>query len=350
MRRLFPILFLALVQSFQAQAGAALDSQGGRSLAIWSEFLTYKQVETVLPKIKDLHLTLNVAVGGDKPDFDGFAHLSLKAQELGVEVRPWLLLPKSQGYWFSSWNPKDSVAFTQTFLAEMKKRSVLTPWLVFDLESPPEMIDQMQALVDKINLVGLLEFLKQASLKSSLIEAEAQYTSLMKELHDKNIKVEAVAPMQVLNDLGDSEQRIQSAMGVPVSNVPWDSVSFMVYRADLVRAMGKISSRVIYRYAKLAKKYYGSKAAIDLGEAGHVQFPKPFEGFMDPMEIKRDISAAQAAGLTEIHIYSLDGLYESNLNDWFMNYLEPEKPGPDLKSEILFQLVGAGRMLLPKAH
>jgi len=338
-------LFSALV--FFAVAARAQDSPS-RPTALWSEFVPYQEVERDLADVRDKNAALYVAVRADAPDFDGFAHLYVTARSLGVEIRPWLLLRQDQGYWFNKWNVPDSVQFVSTFLSEMRTRGVTPQWLVFDIETPARLVDEMERDFSKGRLPALLALLSRDSRDGSIRAAISSYAELLADLHSKGIRVEAVTGNYVLND--DDRLRIQSALGLPISGLPWDAISFMVYRAEFQRAFGAVSEALVHKYAKRARRRFGDKAGIDVGEAGSVAYPQPFTGYTDPADLQRDVTAAASAGVEEVHVYSLDGMREKGLDFWLDVPPAQRARYHDLKSDVFLTAVDVLRNLLPEGR
>jgi hypothetical protein len=346
--RAWRALGAGLVLAFAGSSLSRAEGEAARPTALWSEFVPYSEVEADLPALRDRGSALYVAVRADAADYDGFAHLYLTARSLGVEVRPWLLLSQSDGYWFNKWNVPASEAYVRTFLAEMQKRGANPSWLVFDIETPEPLVGEMEGNLSVGKMPGLLSLLTRASRDGSIKDAVTAYSSLVANLHEKGIRVEAVTGNYVLND--DKHLRIQSALGLPVSGVPWDEISFMVYRVEFQRSLGSISPALVHKYAKRARKRFGDKAAIDIGEAGHVSYPQPFTGYTDPADLQADADAASSAGIKDIHVYSLDGMKEKGLDYWLDSGEARKANYHDLKSDVFLTAIDVLRGLLPEGR
>jgi hypothetical protein len=342
-----PRAALLAALAFIAVAARAQDSPP-RPTALWSEFVPYREVERDLPALRDDNVALYVAVRADAPDFDGFAHLYVTARSLGVEIRPWLLLRQDQGYWFNKWNVPESAQFVSAFLSEMRTRGVTPQWLVFDIETPAPRVDEMERDFSRGRLPALLALLSRDSRDGSIRAAIASYAELLADLHSRGIRVEAVTGNYVLND--DDHLRIQSALGLPISGLPWDAISFMVYRVEFQRAFGAVGEALVHKYAKRARRRFGDKAGIDVGEAGSVAYPQPFTGYTDPADLQRDVTAAASAGVAEVHVYSLDGMREKGLDYWLDSAPAPRGRYRDLKSDVFVAAVDVLRRLLPEGR
>ncbi|MES2966126.1 MAG: hypothetical protein V4760_19760 [Bdellovibrionota bacterium] len=326
----------------------ASQSQAPR-LALWSEFIPYAVLETQLIEIASHELDLYVAFNASEPDFDGFARLVRKAKAMGIGVRPWLLLDVKDGYWFNKWNVEKNAEFALTFLDEMAKRDVEIEWITFDIEPPQSLVAKIQDAFAKRHFGEALGALKASARSASLLRAIEQTKSLVAKLHVRRVKVHAVTTNFVLND--SSSLRIQNALGTPIGDVPFDEVSFMVYRPELEKILGEgLSSRIVKTYSKRAKKKFGVRAAIDIGEAGFVPFPVPFQGFREPAELQTDLAAVRSVGIDRIHIYSLDGLTELGVATWLAPTRIKPIPRIDLKATLFVKSISLLRNLLPEAE
>lgn len=326
-----------------AEAAAA----PARLTALWSEFIPYARVEKELPALKAAGVALHQAVSAERPDYDGFVRLYKKAGEAGVRVRPWLVLSDADGYWFNKWNAAKAEAFVEEFLRETERRGLKVDWLVFDLETPRGVIEEVRALIARRDLLGLRRLLVRKSREGSLREAAAAYASLVERLHARGIRVHAVTTCYLLHDVPGDARRLQGALGIPLDGVPWDEVSFMVYRVEFRMAYGDVGPGVVRRYARRAARLYGARAGIDVGEAGKVVYPAPFEGYSDPRDLADDAAAARAEGVRSVHAYSLDGMLDQGLGRW----LSPPpvaEPRADLWSRLFLAALDLGVRLLPR--
>ncbi len=340
-------LFLS---SFLCLVGCQEANSTTYNRAVWSEFIPYAQVEQQLPTLKANGLSLFIAFHQSTPDYDGFAHLYTAAQKLGVEVRPWLLLNENQGYWFNKWNFRASEIFVADFLRHCDQRGIKPDYLIFDIEPPQNVVAKAEDDVGRADFIGLLHDLTAFSKDSPLSAAIASYQSLVNSLHSRGIKVHAVTSNFVLDDQNDTNMRIQSALGLPITGIDWDEISFMIYRADFMRIIGPVTSDIITRYADRAVASFGSRAGMDIGEAGHVSYPVPFEGYSDIDDLSNDANAAAASGIQNIHYYSLDGMSEAGVDHWLAP-IEPKKPPfIDWKASAVLHTLDTLRLLLPSAN
>ena len=344
----FILLLLSISSSF-----AGVNSK----LAIWSEFLPYSEVEKQLPEFKEKNLSLFLAISENQDSdplrssigtWDDFFALYKKAQDLGVEIRPWLLLDQEHDYWFNKRNFPEAQSLVFKFIDEMKKHQLNPEWLIFDMESPKGLMAETENLISKNHYIKALNEFKEFSKTGSVKEAIKNYAQLVEMLHSQNIKVHAVTTHFILNDLADDKLRIQSAWGIPISGINWDEISFMLYRAEFMKERKSIGAHIVYEYAMRARRYFGDRASIDLGEVGQVTYPTPFTGYLDQKELQADLEAVDAAGISNIHIYSLDGMQKEGLNYWLKPF-EAKQPKADFWSKSFVFAFDIFRGFLPPA-
>jgi hypothetical protein len=343
-----------------------VDGPDLKNLILWSEFLSYESVESHLSELEGRNAALNIAVHADNPRYDALVHLCNEAARYGVQIRPWLLLSKTDLYWFNKWNIQASGDFVHSFLKEMRARGVNPSWLIFDIEPRQEVTDELIGSVtqepdqpqngiwDLVTLsdefFAALDVLTKWSKKDSIYAATRFYNDLLTELHSQNVKVEVVTTNFVLHDLADHKRRAQSAFGLAIMEVPWDRVSIMLYRVEIQRILGKVTSNLVYQYAKRAHKYFGNRASVAVGEVGPVQYPHPMQGFTDPQDLHNDIAAAKAAGIDQIEIYSLDGMMDKGLDYWLTPTAVRNPKIRDWKVSIALTFLDFARGLLPKGQ
>ncbi len=321
-------------------------------LALWSEFVPFEQVRAQLPIFEAQGLSLNLAIRDGEWERPELEALWREAGARGVEIRAWLLLSREEGYWPNKWNAPRFEALVRRFLARMDDKHLPVFWLIFDLEPPPELMKELSRQLAKGQVGRALATLRRSSESAPLQPAVARFAALVEELHARGIRSHAVTTPMALHDLGAAPgPKVQSALGLPLEGVPWDLVSFMVYRPEYRRLVGELGPDIVYRYARDARRHFGSRVAIDLGEVGHVSFPEPFEGYVEPRLLGEDVSAVLAAGITQVQVYSLDGMLGMHAGPlpWIQSAKQaaPVRPRFSLKASLIRGTVTALRRLLP---
>lgn len=318
------------------------------TLAVWSEFIPYADVKATLPQLKTQRLALFLAVPASKVLDESLYELLSEARTQGVEVRPWLLLSPSDGYWANKWNYEAVRRHTRNFLSALDAHQVSVSWLILDVEPPAELNQEMMKYARQFNLIGLHHYLVEKVKSASLEDAERAYSALLDEVHSRGIRLHAVTNPMVLDDVAQGRSSIQAALGLPIQGVAWDEVSFMAYRPEFARMVGECGSDIVYRYACDAVRYFGNRVRMDLGEVGTIGYPDPVAGFTLPEQLKQDLGAAYAGGIKDMAVYSLDGInQQGKLSDW-MNLPVAQKPKREVKAALMRYFLGLASKFIPE--
>ncbi len=317
-------------------------------VSVWSEFIPFSRVREALPRLEGVGLYLAIREG--EWENEDFFALWKEAAERGIELRAWLLLPRADGYWPNRWNATRFGGFVRRFVAKMSERGLTVPWVVMDLEPPPDMMEELIRLCEKGSPLAAVRLLRRYAKRGSHRAARDEMELLVSELHARGTRVHAVTFPLVLHD---HSRKIESAFGILFDGIDWDEVSFMVYRPEFERLLGPMSSDLVHRYARLAHRKFGARAAIDVGQVGRSEFPIVTHGFREPARLREDASAARAAGISRIHAYSLDGMLQfPEIAPWMEAANAPAGPRPprDWKVDALGAFVRVASAFLPKGH
>lgn len=312
---LFTVTFL-----FQSSAGASSETP---RLWVWSEFSAPAQVEASFDALAATKTGLLLAVfdhqlqSVDRPEVSSFISLMKKAKEKGVRVRPWPLLHSSDGYWPNAWNLPQYIDFVEEMLKQMKAQGVTPEMISIDLEPPRELTLELQSYLQKFKLKAALRFLRKKRAECPWEERRDMMRTWVHSLQERGIKVHAVVQSFILDDLVVGHQQFQRSTGVIFEGVKWDYISAMVYRPEFINMVGKIKADIVYSYAATLRKHFGRSAAIDLGEVGDLEYPFPIKGYHSVKPLLEDVHAATLAGLSNVHVYSMEGIQsQGDLQEW----------------------------------
>lgn len=319
-------------------------------LAVWSEFLPYERVVDHLPALKARGLSLLVAVTPEKAEDPALFALFREGAALGVDVRPWLLVPAEHGYWANKWNYREVTRFVLEFVDRMTAQGHSPKMITLDIEPPVSLTQPLAARLEKVDLVGARRLLVASSKDGSLSEARSAYQQLVETLHGRGVRVHAVTTPMVLDDLAVGRGRLQSALGIPVDGVSWDEVTCMTYRTEFLRLAGKMDGDIVQRYARDAKRFFGARAGLDLGVIGSPGFGSPALGYTDPADLMTDLNAASMAGVSRINVFSLDGMLEQGGIDRWVQSPEPKPVRPEAKALFIRALIQTLARTLPAAE
>lgn len=304
--------------------------------AVWSEFTPYQDLIPVLPELKESGVSLNLAIHESSYKETSLYDLLKAADIVGVEVRAWPLLEKSKGYWPNKWNLPQFRDYCLGFVEECKQHGVSVPWVILDLEPHIGLLLELEELLKGKKFLKarrlILKWGRRIDLESSLMEM----AKLIEELHGLGKKVQAVTMPMVLDD---SNMKLQHNLGIPISGLPWDEVSFMVYRPYFWDHIPGLSAEVVKSYGLGARMEFGEKASLAIGPIGSPMVTKSKNFYRGPQGVHADISAANAAGINRFSLFSLEGIREQGKLNEFLNVKENYFPLKSFKVVVLRKLV-----------
>ena len=327
MHRVFTALLVGVLGYFTAfNTLAAVPS----SYSLWAEFLGPEKLLPHVEKLAQHGVTLFPAIHEEDLDLE-ITYIFLKrCQSAGLKFRPWILLSAEKGYWINKWNVREAREVIDRFLQESRSRNIQIDWIIFDLEPHKTIFDRIHHLLSERSFKELLRYIKKQGNKISWKEAKASFSGLVAHLHAQGVKVHAVNMPFILEDFVAHSRRLQHNLGIPLEGIPYDEVSFMIYRPFFMKLAWLWNSDIVHSYALDAVKYFGDRAGIDVGPFGSVGINIPDTYFRKPKEVLSDFAASAAAGVRNHHLFSYDGVLEQqyDVDDFYVP--QPKRPFPDL--------------------
>lgn len=320
-------------------AGAARPAQplaraGGVELAVWSEFVPYQALGDRLELLRAHGTALYVAVHHDKVGDPALLALLRRARAEGVEVRPWILLSEEDGYWPNARNAPQVAAQVRRYLDWTRREGVPAGWIILDMEPPLQYSRDLIADLQGRRPLRLLRTLRRGYDPVAFRAGAEAYRRLIADLHTERVQVMAVTTPLVLDDLRAGNQVYQQYAQIPVAGLPWDELSFMVYRTlyeDVVP--GRVSPRLTYEYARDAGRYFPGRAGIAVGVVGTVSKTPTGGGFDRPEQVAVDVAAARAAGLNRVQVFSVDGILQMDRPEaWLRGDAAAREPRRDART------------------
>lgn len=149
----------------------------------------------------------------------------------------------------------------------------------------------------------------------------AAINRLVAELRRRGYAVDGAANRTFLDAQARGNVALEDAMNAPVSGVAWDVLSFITYR---YQASQLSYVAMVNRYAALAKRLYGERAAMDVGLIGDYDaIPEnaeraalfgggeTFYGFLQGMrsvyDLEEAVGTVLGCGVRRVNLYALDG-------------------------------------------
>jgi hypothetical protein len=276
------------------------------NLAVWSEFLPFAEVQAHLPTLARFGADLYVAVRPDDLG-DELAMLFAQAGAAGVEVRAWLQLPES-GVWVNEGSAADFADFAAEFLDFAAANGIKVEWIVFDLEPPFELAEKLREAAAAGGLEELIGLLIDRRDPVRFEAARLVLRQLVDELHGAGLKAMAVTLPWTIDDLEDGDDDLQDLFETPLAGIPWDQVSVIVYRPAMSELLSlPLPAAYVASYGESMRLLFGGNAQLAIG---NISTPGLLvaSGYADPFDIALDVSAARSAGITDLSVFSLDGM------------------------------------------
>lgn len=214
----------------------------------------------------------------------------------GVTTAVWPMLGDAEGRWMGAGNAGAFAAFAGRVMEALGPAE-----LVLDLEPPIEELRGGLA-----SSVVNAHVLPAGADPRAYATARAVLAALADEAHGRGTAVSAaIAPPALF---GAWEERL----GTPVSGVPWDHVSPMLYTSiiegwsrGLVRRADATALCAAGCAASRAR--FGARGGASLGAVGPGAFGDE-PTYRSPVELAEDVGAARAAGVDDLALFDLGGV------------------------------------------
>jgi hypothetical protein len=280
-------------------------------VGVYARFMPYREMMPELPALAARDAAITVAV----PDgFIGDADLTAllrTAEERNVEVRIWPLLDRADGYWP---NETNTVAFDTAVTGTidwLTRENLRASTIVFDLEPSIAYTEEILAAFASADVNVITTLLRSHMDPVAFAEGRDGITAIIERIHAAGLRAECVTYPYAIDDTKDDDLDLQDAFDIPVTDVPWDEVSFMVYQTEFT-ALANIDAldpSLVRSYSADARTLFGDRATIALGLVDRVGIFE-VEGaiYETPDQLRADVANALAEGITRVEVYSLDGM------------------------------------------
>ncbi|MBI2375582.1 MAG: hypothetical protein HYV07_16425 [Deltaproteobacteria bacterium] len=299
---------------------------------IWVEHLPPEELRarTTLELLRRFDLEPIVAV---RPHDD--EPLLIRALEAlhraGQPFGLWPLFGDDDGYWLSEVNAERFGGRVSHAMALAAQAGTAPRTIVFDLEPPLEVT---RALVGPLPLVaGARRALRSRSPEAQERRARAR-VHLERIVQDLDGRFESLAavPPPIALELGSGARLFQHTLGTEAETLEFDRISAMAYTSMIARVLpfgGMEAARgVLFETARALVARDPSSAALSLGVVGTGKLTT--EATLEsPSELARDVRAAIAADVTDLALFSLEGVLASpSPEGWLVAFREssPEIP------------------------
>ena len=307
-------------------------------VGVYSEFLSASEVEAEIPRLWRQNVSVTIAVPAERIGNDDLATLIRAANDNDVEARLWLVLDRDQGYWPNEENLDLFAGEITRLLDWLDDEGLSASGIVYDMEPSLEYSEQIRIL-DPANLDEIIALMSSHIDDDAFAASRARLTESVEEVQSRGLRAICVTYPQVLDDFLDGDDDMQDALDIPVRDVPFDEVAFMVYQSYFALIAGEwIGPALVRTFARDAVDHYGDGAVIALGKVGDAGIFESDENLYEsPAVLTSDVAAAAAEGISRIEIYSLDGMVGlGNPDDWLdATITEPQAGGTSATADIV---------------
>ena len=238
-------------------------------------------------------------------------------REHGVEVAIWPMLEPADGRWANAENADRFSSFAVELASDLETEDALPDEVVIDLE-PPYWFKERP-------LRGLVK-----AQKLNVGSATDRFRMLLAELAALGLTVSAVVAPTVAMGPQHVGRGWQHLIGTPVSGLPFDHVSIMVY-TSLIEGysrgwLGRAdTTALLWQSARAVRKACGDRAGISLGCIGTGVFGD--EGtYRGPAQLAEDVAIARAAGVTDLALFNLGGALARPPLDAWLDPMVDDRP------------------------
>jgi len=249
--------------------------------------------ESVIDQLVALEAMVSLGILDLSPER---ASVVQKLNAAGVPVVAWLLLPKSQGYWFNADNGPKAVARYAAFQLWTAQHGLVWDGIGVDIEPDMQVVESLvTGNVAKV----LPRLLRNALDRAGVARAQAIYATLITQMRTDGYRVESYQFPFIIDERLAGSQLLQRLFGVV--DVPSDREVLMVY-TSFMRSAGP---GLLWSYGRDALAFGGSVAVGSTG--GGVAIDQP--PAMTWTELVRDLRLARQWS-DEIFLFSLEGCVE----------------------------------------
>ncbi len=308
--------------TWPAPAAAPAAAQGGRAVAVATApgmvvdavpaplgHSDLGMVEAELPLLKANHLTLDVAVVQGSTSFATLAGLVRQAHGDGVPVELRPLLSIREGVYAGDRTATAFGPWWSAVQAFVLRNHLPVRVLVYDVQPDWALQQRLNAMIASSGFAKTLQFLLGRISPILYLSGAEEIAAQVAQAQHNGFLVDGTTVPFVLDDYGQVGQVMQAAFDAPIAPIPWDAISFQVYRSTFDRDFASIigqhplSPFLITSYARTAQAWFGSRAQIDLGPVGATDDTMP-------ADLLADVSAVRGAGIDprSIDVSSLEGL------------------------------------------
>lgn len=318
-----PVLMFVAVARAERTDGKrqGLTPAGIERLGMWCEFMPYAEVEGYLPALAEYDCELILHVERESFGDPDFPRLLRAAEQAGVGVDAWLLLPYEEHLYVGQASVASVRNLARRAADFFGKHHLKVRAFVFDCEPSPLLGAELFAAARRGNLKKLAGIVRRELDAEEFERDTAELNALIAELRGRGYAVDGAANRAFLDAQSRGNVALEDGLNAPVSAVGWDALSFITYRYG-ASALDYVA--MLNRYASLARRLYGERAALDVGLlgdydgipenaeraalfGGEEEFMAYLRGMRSVYDLEEAVGVVLGCGVRRVNLYALDG-------------------------------------------
>ncbi len=290
-------------------------------LGVWCEFMPYGEVEGHLPALGKYGCDLILHVERESLADPDFARLLRAAEDQGVGVDAWLLLPYEEHLYVGQASVGAVRGLARAAADFFEREKLKVRGFVFDCEPSPLLGRELFEAAREGSARELARTLREQLDAEAFRRDTGELNGLIAGLRGRGYAVDGAANRAFLDAQARGNVALEDALNAPVSGVAWDAVSFITYR---YQASQLSYVAMLNRYATLARRLYGERAAVDVGLIGDYDgigenreraerfgggemFYGYLRGMRSAFDLEEAVGVVLGCGVRRINLYALDG-------------------------------------------
>jgi hypothetical protein len=318
-----PVLMFVAVARAERTDGKrqGLTPAGIERLGMWCEFMPYAEVEGYLPALAEYDCELILHVERESFGDPDFPRLVRAAELGGGGVDAWLLLPYEEHLYVGQASVASVRNLARRAADFFEKHHLKVRAFVFDCEPSPLLGAELFAAARRGNLKKLAGIVRRELDAEAFERDTAEINALIAELRGRGYAVDGAANRAFLDAQSRGNVALEDGLNAPVSAVGWDALSFITYRYG-ASALDYVA--MLNRYASLARRLNGERAALDVGLlgdydgipenaeraallGGEEEFMAYLRGMRSVYDLEEAVGVVLGCGVRRVNLYALDG-------------------------------------------
>lgn len=308
---------------------------------MWCEFLKPHEVcrDYVIELFKRYNIHLNYKL--EYMDFsEEFFDVIRVYNDNNVPISIWATLSDDMGYWINEANVDKFGDYVHKLVDIIGKRGLKIYGLCIDMEPPYHQVMKFynpKTIFDKFIFYSTLAT-KNLNVKRYRY-AKEKFTKIAEFLKLQGLESYTPITRETYYDVRFNTDFIQNALQTPVYDIPWDKYNLMYYATMMRKSIKDYNNNdidyLIYKQVGFLHEKFGDRISVSVGLTNTGKLGK--EPFYDNMEdFYRDIGVLKACKVSDISIFSLDGILEPKRLESFLKGAYEAKPyTPPVSSRVI---------------